>query len=67
MRQANTELRALMREKKVPAWALALYFKCHENTVHARLRTELSEQEKARFEAAVPDIAAQEEEAENNV
>ena len=64
---ANADLREFAKTRGVRLWQLANYVGCSEATMTRTLRTELSEQEKARFEAAVLDIAAQEEEAESDV
>ena len=58
MRKANVEIRAMMHEKRVPAWAIAEVLRVHENTVLRHLRTELSSAERERIERAIERIAA---------
>lgn len=65
MRKANVEIRAMMHEKRVPAWAIADVLGVHENTVLRHLRTELSSVERERVFRAIEKIAAANDEKED--
>lgn len=59
MIKANADIRALMREKKVPVYAVGAVMGLHENTVFRRLRIELPEQDKQEFIRIIDELAAQ--------
>lgn len=59
MKLANSDIRELMKEKKVPVYAVGAKFGVHENTIFRRLRFELSEAEKEKYRNAIDEIAAQ--------
>lgn len=59
MKLANPDVRKLMRQQKVPAYAIAAVLGVHENTVFRRLRFELSEADKKMFFKIISDIAEQ--------
>lgn len=61
MKLANQDIRALMREKKVPVYAVGAAMGVHENTVFRRLRFELPEQEKQTFRRIIDELSAQSE------
>lgn len=61
MKLANQDIRALMREKKVPVYAVGAAMGVHENTVFRRLRFELPEQEKQTFRRIINELSAQNE------
>lgn len=65
IQKANIEIRQLMREKHVPAWAIAEVLNVHENTVLRHLRTELSSVERDRMMRAI-DRIIEDKEAESN-
>lgn len=65
MKLANQDIRALMREKKVPVYAVGAAMGVHENTVFRRLRFELPEQDKQAFIRIINELAAQDETANN--
>lgn len=58
MQQANEALRQRMREKRVPAWAIAEALGVCENTVLRHLRRPLPEDELARMLTALDQIEA---------
>lgn len=58
MMRANTELRALMREKRVPVWAVAAKMGVHENTLYRRLRVELPASEREMIVHIVEQVVA---------
>lgn len=49
MTKANADIRAELKAKSIPVYAIADVLGVHENTVFRRLRHELSEQEKQKF------------------
>lgn len=63
MTKANTDIRAIMREKKVPVYAIGATLGVHENTIFRRLRFELSDQDKQKFIQIIDSIAEQDENA----
>lgn len=62
MIKANSEIRNLMKEKKIPVYAVAAVMGVHENTIFRRLRFELSSEEKAEFTRIIDEIYAKENE-----
>ena len=62
MIKANSEIRNLMKEKKIPVYAVAAVMGVHENTIFRRLRFELSPEEKAEFTRIIDEIYAKENE-----
>lgn len=65
MTKANSDIRAMMKERKVPVYAIADALGVHENTVFRRLRYELPERDKQTFKRIINDLSAQNE-AEKN-
>ena len=61
MIKANADIRAMMRERKVPVYAVGAVMGVHENTVLRRLRFELPEQEKQTFRRIINELSAQNE------
>lgn len=61
MKLANQDIRNLMREKKVPVYAVGAAMGVHENTVFRRLRFELPEQDKQTFRRIINELSAQNE------
>lgn len=59
MSKANSEIRALLKEKQIPVYAVAAVMGVHENTVFRRLRFELSADEKADFRRIINELASQ--------
>lgn len=59
MSKANSEIRALLKEKQIPVYAVAAVMGVHENTVFRRLRFELSADEKADFRRIINELALQ--------
>lgn len=59
MSKANSEIRALLKEKQIPVYAVAAVMGVHENTVFRRLRFELSADEKADFRRIINELAGQ--------
>ena len=56
--KANRELRELMREKRVPVWAVAAKMSVHENTLYRRLRVELPASEREMIAHIVEQVVA---------
>ncbi len=59
MTKANADIRAMMREKKVPVYAVGAVMGVHENTIFRRLRTELPENEKQTFRRIIAELSEQ--------
>lgn len=59
MTKANTEIRAMLKEKQIPVYAVAAVMGVHENTVFRKLRFELPEDEKATFRRIINELASQ--------
>ena len=59
MPKANAEIRAMLKEKQIPVYAVAAVMGVHENTVFRRLRFELSADEKAEFIRIINELASQ--------
>ncbi|MBR1431940.1 MULTISPECIES: hypothetical protein [Ruminococcus] len=59
MPKANTEIRAMLKEKQIPVYAVAAVMGVHENTVFRRLRFELPDDEKATFRRIINELASQ--------
>ena len=57
MKLANTDIRNLMKEKKIPVYAVAAVMGVHENTVFRRLRVELSDEDKAKFTRIINELS----------
>lgn len=49
MTKANADIRAELKAKSIPVYAVADVMGVHENTLFRRLRHELTEQEKQEF------------------
>ena len=56
MNMSNTEIRAELKAAKIPYWKIADKLGVHENTIIRRRRKELSNEDKARFNAAIAEI-----------
>ncbi|MCM1009142.1 MAG: hypothetical protein NC485_14735 [Ruminococcus flavefaciens] len=65
MIKANSDIRAEMKSKKVPVYAIADVMGVHENTLFRRLRYELPEQDKQIFRRIINKLSAQNEAANN--
>ena len=59
MTKANADIRAELKAKNVPVYAVADVMGVHENTVFRRLRHELPEQEKQKFIRIIDEISVQ--------
>lgn len=59
MKLANSDIRKLMKQQKVPAYAIAAVLGVHENTVFRKLRFELSTKDKKMFAQIINDVAEQ--------
>ncbi|MBQ8296344.1 MAG: hypothetical protein IJX77_01010 [Ruminococcus sp.] len=57
MKKANTDIRAMMKGNRVPAWAVASVLGVHENTVLRKLRFELPEQDKQTFRRIISELS----------
>ena len=55
----NTEIRAELKAAKIPYWKVAEKLGVHENTIVRRMRTELSEDDRKAFYAAIAEIKAE--------
>lgn len=60
MKKANTDIRAMMKENKIPVWAIASVIGVHENTVLRKLRFELPEQDKQKFRQIIDELSKRE-------
>ena len=49
MTKANADIRAELKARNIPVYAIADVMGVHENTLFRRLRHELTEQEKQKF------------------
>ena len=58
MPKANAEIRAMLKNKQIPVYAVAAVMGVHENTVFRRLRFELTEAEKSEFIRIINELAA---------
>lgn len=65
MVKANADIRAELKNKKVPVYAIADVMGVHENTVFRRLRFELSAEEKQTFRRIIDELSEQNEAANN--
>ena len=54
----NQEIKAKLRAEKIPYWRIAEKLGVHENTVLRKLRSELSEADRAAFETAIDELTA---------
>lgn len=59
MSKANSEIRAMLKKKQIPVYAVAAVMGVHENTVFRRLRFELPDDEKATFCRIIDELATQ--------
>lgn len=55
----------MLKEKKIPVYAVADVMGVHENTFFRRLRYELSEQDKQTFKRIINELSAQNETTNN--
>ena len=65
MTKANLDIRAELKNKKIPVYAVADVIGVHENTVFRRLRYELPEQDKQTFKRIINELSKQNEAANN--
>lgn len=65
MTKANSDIRAELKSKRIPVYAIADVMGVHENTVFRRLRHELPEQDKQTFRRIINELSSQNE-ATNN-
>lgn len=63
MTKANADIRSMMKEKKVPVYAIGAVMGVHENTIFRRLRFELPEQDKQKFIRIINELSDQSENA----
>ena len=56
----NAEIKAEMKAAKIPYWKIADVLGVHENTIMRKLRHELTDSDRTRFESAIALIKAQE-------
>lgn len=56
----NVEIRAELKAAKIPYWKIADILGVHENTIMRKLRHELTENDRTRFESAIALIKAKE-------
>lgn len=59
MKLANSEIRTLMKEKRIPVYAVAAVMGVHENTVFRKLRFELPECDKETFRRIINELSVQ--------
>lgn len=59
MTKANLDIRAELKEKQIPVYAVADVMGVHENTVFRRLRHELPEQDKREFIRIINELSEQ--------
>ncbi len=59
MVKANADIRAELKGKKIPVYAVADVLGVHENTVFRRLRHELPEQEKQKLIKIINGLSVQ--------
>ena len=59
----NVEIKAEMKAAKIPYWKIADVLGVHENTIMRKLRHELTDNDRTRFESAIALIKAQEKNA----
>lgn len=59
MVKANADIRAELKGKKIPVYAIADVLGVHENTVFRRLRHEMPEHEKQRFIGIIDKLSEQ--------
>ena len=65
MTKANLDIRAELKNKKIPVYAVADVMGVHENTFFRRLRYELPEQDKQTFKRIINELSAKNEAANN--
>ena len=65
MTKANLDIRAELKNKKIPVYAVADVMGVHGNTVFRRLRYELPEQDKQTFRRIINELSAKNEAANN--
>lgn len=56
----NVEIKNEMKAAKIPYWKIADVLGVHENTIMRKLRHELTDSDRTRFESAIALIKAQE-------
>lgn len=66
MTKANADIRAEMKAKNIPVYAVADIMGVHENTLFRRLRHELTEQEKQEFIRIIDELSDNAGGAKNN-
>lgn len=60
MMKANADIRAELKNKRIPVYAIADVMGVHENTVFRRLRHELPEREKQHYINIINQLSQQE-------
>lgn len=55
----NAEIRAMLKDEKIPYWRIGDKLGVHENTVIRRMRHELSQAEKQNFIKAIDEIKSE--------
>lgn len=60
MKKANEDIRTMLKEKKIPVYAVADVLGVHDNTLFRRLRFELSTQEKLKLINIIDELATSE-------
>lgn len=55
----NAEIKSILHTEKIPYWKIAAKIGVHENTILRKLRSELSEADRAAFEKAISEIKAE--------
>lgn len=56
----NVEIKTELKAAKIPYWKIADILGVHENTIMRKLRHELTDSDRTRFESAIALIKAQE-------
>lgn len=59
MKKSNVEIRAMLKEKQIPVYAVAAAMGVHENTVFRLLRFELPAEKKAELMRIIDALAEQ--------
>ena len=55
----NVEIKDELKAAKIPYWKIADIFGVHENTIARKLRHELTDSDKTRFESAIALVKAE--------
>lgn len=67
MIKANIEIREMLKEKKIPVYAVAAVMGVSENTIFRRLRFELPEADKKMYIRIINELAARNSETSGQV